>query len=69
MADLPFGFSHGEDPDKPGKKDPNPDSGGSNPFGAFGMSGDFGMGDLGQIFTQLGQMLSSAGTGMAGGET
>ncbi|MCV7394174.1 zinc-dependent metalloprotease [Mycobacterium paraseoulense] len=61
MADLPFGFSPGEDPDKPGKKDP--DSGGSDPFGAFGM------GDLGQIFTQLGQMFSSAGTTMAGGET
>ncbi|WP_197520773.1 zinc-dependent metalloprotease [Mycobacterium sp. E2238] len=67
MADLPFGFSSGEDPDKPGKKDPNSGSGGSDPFGAFGMGGEFGMGDLGQIFTQLGQMLSGAGAGMAGG--
>lgn len=31
------------------------------------MSGDFGMGDLGQIFTQLGQMFSSAGTVGPGG--
>ncbi|WP_197502504.1 zinc-dependent metalloprotease [Mycobacterium scrofulaceum] len=69
MADLPFGFSHGDDPDKPGKKDPNSGSGGSDSFSAFGMSGDFGMGDLGQIFTQLGQMFSSAGSGMAGGQT
>ncbi len=45
-----------------GKKDPESGSGASDPLGAFGMSGDFGMGDLGQIFTQLGQMFSSAGT-------
>ncbi|MFZ1178417.1 MAG: zinc-dependent metalloprotease [Mycobacterium sp.] len=69
MADLPFGFSSGEDPEKPGKKDPDSGSGASDPLGAFGMSGDFGMGDLGQIFTQLGQMFSGAGTVMAGGKT
>lgn len=69
MADLPFGFSSGEDPDEHGKKDPDSGSGASGPFGAFGMSGDFGMGDLGQIFTQLGQMFSSAGTVTAGGQT
>jgi putative hydrolase len=70
MPDLPFGFSSGEDPDreKHGKKDPDSGSG-SDPSGAFGMGGDFGMGDLGQIFTQLGQMFSSAGTVMAGGKT
>jgi putative hydrolase len=62
MADLPFGFSSGEDPDKPGKKDPESGSGSSDPFGAFGM------GDLGQIFTQLGQMFSSAGTATVGGK-
>jgi putative hydrolase len=65
MADLPFGFSSGDDPerDKHGKKDPG--SGESNPLGAFGLGGEFGMGDLGQIFTQLGQMLTNAGSAMA----
>jgi putative hydrolase len=71
MADPPFGFSdssRGDDPskdesgrEKHGKNDP------SDPLAAFGLSGDFGMGDLGQIFTQLGQMFSSAGSSMAGG--
>jgi putative hydrolase len=69
MADLPFGFSSEDDPDKREKKDPDSGSGASDPLGAFGMSGDFSMGDLGQIFTQLGQMFSSAGTVMAGGKT
>jgi putative hydrolase len=71
MSDLPFGFSSGDDPDreKRGKKDPDPGPGSSDPSGAFGMGGDFGMGDLGQIFTQLGQMFSSAGTVTAGGKT
>ncbi|ATA29322.1 uncharacterized protein MLM_3299 [Mycobacterium lepraemurium] len=64
MVDLPFGFSSGEDPDKPGKKDPDS---GSNPSDPFAISGEFGMGDLGQIFTQLGQMFSSAGSASAGG--
>jgi putative hydrolase len=71
MADLPFGFSSGDDPEreKHGKKDPDAGSGASDPLGAFGISGDFGMGDLGQIFTQLGQMFSNAGTVTAGGKT
>ena len=64
MPDLPFGFSHGEDPDRDKHgKDPESGAGSSNPFG---MSGDFGMGDLGQIFTQLGQMFSNPGTMTAG---
>src|SRR3984893_14639950 len=67
MSDLPFGFSSGDDPERE-KKDPDSGSGASDPLGAFGMSGDFGMGDLGQIFTQLGQMFSSAGTVTAGGK-
>lgn len=67
MPDLPFGFSSGDDPERE-KKDPGSGSGGSDPLGAFGMGGEFGMGDLGQIFTQLGQMFSSAGTVMAGGK-
>ncbi len=71
MADPPFGFSgpsRGDDSnkdesgrDKHGKNDP------SDPLAAFGLSGDFGMGDLGQIFTQLGQMFSNAGAGMGAG--
>lgn len=71
MPDQPFGFSAGDDPEgeKHGKKDPQSGSGPSDPLGAFGMGGEFGMGDLGQIFTQLGQMFSSAGTVMAGGKT
>src|ERR1700760_1614807 len=69
MADLPFGFSHGDDPerDKHGKKDPESGSGASDPFGGVGMGGDFNVGDLGQIFTQLGQMFSNAGTMPGGG--
>src|ERR1700758_3524934 len=69
MSDPPFGFSSGDDPDreKREKKEHDSGSGASDPLGAFGISGDFGMGDLGQIFTQLGQMFSSAGTAMAGG--
>lgn len=67
MPDLPFGFSHGEDPDRDKHgRDPESGSGGANPFG---MGGDFGVGDLGQIFTQLGQMFSNAGTMTAGNQT
>src|ERR1700752_5505830 len=71
MGDPPFGFSSGDGPDreKREKKEPDSGSGASDPLGAFGMSGDLSMGDLGQIFTQLGQMFSSAGTMTQGGET
>src|ERR1700755_3487006 len=71
MSDPPFGFSSGDDPDreKREKKDPDSGSGASDPLGAFGISGDFGMGDLGQIFTQLGQMFSNAGSVKAGGNS
>ncbi|WP_454789098.1 zinc-dependent metalloprotease [Mycolicibacterium lutetiense] len=75
MADLPFGFSAGNDPDRDkDKKDPDPGSGpgnsgpgpGSDPFG-LGMGGaNFDMGDLGQIFTKLGEMFSGAGGAMGG---
>jgi putative hydrolase len=76
MPDVPFGFSSGDDSgkddsgrDEHGKKEPESGSGASDPLGAFGMGSEFGMGDLGQIFTQLGQMFSSAGTVMAGGQS
>src|SRR6201997_215579 len=70
MSDPPFGFSSGDDPDreKREKKEHDSGSGSSDPSGAFGIGGDFGMGDLGQIFTQLGQMFSNAGTVTAGGK-
>ncbi len=66
MADLPFGFSGGDDPDreKRGKNDPESGSGSAD---AFGFGGNFDMADLGQIFTQLGQMFSGAGTMTASG--
>ncbi|MEB3022664.1 zinc-dependent metalloprotease [[Mycobacterium] crassicus] len=70
MADLPFGFSAGDDPDRERSegRDPRSGSGPSDPFGmGFGTGGAFNMGDLGQIFTQLGQMFSGAGRVAAGG--
>lgn len=62
MSDLPFGFSHGDDPDPDKrKKDPSGDP--------FGMGGEgFDMSDLGQIFTRLGEMFSGTGTMAAGGQ-
>jgi putative hydrolase len=71
MADPPFGFSAGDDPerDKP-KKDPESGSGsgdaGSDPFGAGGSG--FDMSELGQIFTRLGEMFSGAGNVMTSGK-
>lgn len=62
MADLPFGFSPGDDPERD-KRDS-----GSNPADPFGLGGDFNMADLGQIFTQLGQMFSGAGAAATGGQ-
>lgn len=55
MADLPFGFSPGDDPERDKrKKDPSGD-----PFGLGGEG--FDMSDLGQIFSRLGEMFSGAG--------
>src|ERR1700730_3802930 len=70
MADTPFGFSSGEDPDRDqrGKDDAGSGSG-SNPLGPFGMGGEFDMADLGQIFTRLGQMFGSAGSAMTAGQS
>jgi putative hydrolase len=62
MADVPFGFSSGDDPDK---RDKGEGPGGANPFGFGG--GDFNPGDLGQIFSKLGEMFSGAGSAMAAG--
>src|ERR1700739_444019 len=64
MADLPFGFSAGEHPDRDQSgKDPHP--------GHSGDSGDqpgFDVADLGKMFTQLGQMFSGAGSAMSSGK-
>ena len=71
MADLPFGFSPGDDPDRPDgendrKKDPNPGSQ-PDPFGIGG--GEFDMSNLGQIFSKLGEMFSGAGAMPGGGQS
>ncbi len=58
MADLPFGFSSGDDPDRERS---------SGPTDPFGMGAGFNMADLGQVFTQLGQMFSGAGRMSADG--
>ncbi|MFM9034993.1 MAG: zinc-dependent metalloprotease [Mycobacterium sp.] len=58
MPDVPFGFSPGDDPDRD-----KPDRA-ANP----GSGGEFSMGDLGKLFSQLGEMFSGAGSAMAGGK-
>ncbi|MGZ8818754.1 MAG: zinc-dependent metalloprotease [Mycobacterium sp.] len=74
MADLPFGFSHGDDPERDkSKKDPDSgsgDTGGATPGDPFGIGmggSEFDMSQLGQIFSRLGEMFSGAGNVMADG--
>ncbi len=74
MADLPFGFSHGDDPERDKhKKDPDSgsgDSGGPTPDDPFGIGtggSEFDMSQLGQIFSRLGEMFSGAGNVTADG--
>ncbi|HEY4796258.1 MAG TPA: zinc-dependent metalloprotease, partial [Mycobacterium sp.] len=64
MADLPFGFSPGDDPDRDKRRDNDPESGSgsADPFGLGGLGGEFNVADLGQMFTRLGQMFSGAGS-------
>ncbi|CAN5501054.1 zinc-dependent metalloprotease [soil metagenome] len=66
MADLPFGFSYGEnkDPDKDPDKKPGPNP--NDPFGLGAGGGNFDANDLGQMFTRLGQMFSAGGMGAPG---
>jgi putative hydrolase len=67
MADLPFGFSSGDDPERDDrKKDPHKGSQ-SDPFGFGG--GEFDMSNLGQIFSRLGEMFSGAGTTPGGAQS
>jgi putative hydrolase len=71
MADPPFGFSAGDDPEgDKRKKDPDSGSGGAgDPFGmGFEGGSEFDMSQLGQIFSKLGEMFSGAGGAMAGGK-
>ncbi|SFS53146.1 zinc-dependent metalloprotease [Saccharopolyspora flava] len=76
MTNMPFGFSS-QDPDDPDKGDSSQGrseggSGGNpgdNPFGFAGMpgpGGNFDLGQLGQMLTQLGQALSHSGGGQSG---
>ncbi len=66
MADLPFGFSGGDDPDREKREKNDPNAGaGNNPFG-FG--GDFDMANLGQLFTRLGEMFGGVGSAMSSGK-
>lgn len=67
MADVPFGFSSGDDPDrdKSDRAGGSNNPGGGDPFG-FGGAG-FNPGDLGQIFSKLGEMFSGAMSGGKGG--
>lgn len=65
MSDLPFGFGFGDprDPDRQnpgegGQRGPDP----ANPFGGF-VAGPMDVGALGQMLTQLGQMLSQSSAG------
>lgn len=67
MADLPFGFSAGDDPERDkGKKDPGSGSGPNDPFGGAFPGGQFDMSQLGQIFSTLGEMFSGTATAGAG---
>lgn len=66
MADLPFGFSSGDDPERDKRKDGSGSgSGPSDPFGGAFPGGQFDMSQLGQIFSTLGEMFS--GTAKSGG--
>jgi putative hydrolase len=64
MADMPFGFSAGDDPDREKRRENDPDSGSgsADPFGLGSLGGEFNVADLGEMFTRLGQMFSGAGS-------
>ncbi|VEG44165.1 putative hydrolase [Mycolicibacterium flavescens] len=72
MADVPFGFSAGDDDPERDKRKKDPDSGSGGPGDPFGMGfqggSEFDMSQLGQIFSKLGEMFSGAGSAMAGGK-
>ncbi|MGH3854107.1 MAG: zinc-dependent metalloprotease [Pseudonocardiaceae bacterium] len=64
MSDVPFGFgSH--DPREPDRGHPSEGGDAADPANLFGADG-FDVGALGQMLTQLGQMLSQGATGGGG---
>jgi putative hydrolase len=69
MSDVPFGFGS-DDPRDPDRRNKPGDSSGAgdpaNPFAAFG-AGGFDVGALGQMLTQLGQMISQGAASGGGG--
>ncbi|HEX8934848.1 MAG TPA: zinc-dependent metalloprotease, partial [Pseudonocardiaceae bacterium] len=69
MSDVPFGFGSGDPRDPDRRKPEDAASGGNpdpaNPFAAFG-AGGFDVGALGQMLTQLGQMISQGAAGGGG---
>ncbi len=72
MSDVPFGFGSDDPRDPDRRKPPEEGSGGSggnpdpaSPFAAFG-AGGFDVGALGQMLTQLGQMISQGAAGGGG---
>ncbi len=73
MSDPPFGFGSedSQDPRDPDRRKPPENTGGgsadpANPFAALG-AGSFDVGALGQMLTQLGQMLSQGAAGGGAG--
>ena len=69
MSDVPFGFGS-DDPRDPDRRNKPGNSSGAgdptNPFAAFG-AGGFDVGALGQMLTQLGQMISQGAASGGGG--
>jgi putative hydrolase len=69
MSDVPFGFGSDDPRDPDRRNKPDDSSGGpdpANPFAAFG-AGGFDVGALGQMLTQLGQMISQGAASGGGG--
>jgi putative hydrolase len=69
MSDVPFGFGSDDPRDPDRRNKPEGSSGGpdpTNPFAAFG-AGGFDVGALGQMLTQLGQMISQGAAHGGGG--
>jgi putative hydrolase len=68
MSDTPFGFGSSDprDPDRGKPEDSRGGPGPADPFAAFSAAG-FNVGDLGQMLTQLGQMLSQGAASGGGG--
>ncbi|MGM7647439.1 zinc-dependent metalloprotease [Nocardia sp. JW2] len=72
MSDHPFGFSNRDDDESGKRRDEANGPGGSDPFGfGAGGTGGFDPSQLGQMLTQLGQMISgmSQGGGPGGAQS